>query len=112
MPTLQALLEEIMHANQKLQDRVKYLDNIYTKGKKKIIFEDEIVEISSAGDGNSDNKGNEASRRTREPTISILEYKQIMGIKHRVEKLSKELKYVTKYAKIRDLPICNRKDPK
>ena len=65
-----------MDANQKLQDRVKQLEKKYNKGKKKITFEDEIVDISSDGDY----EGEEPSRRTREPTPSMLEYEQITGI--------------------------------
>jgi len=70
--TLKALLEETMDANQKLQDRVKYLEDKYTKGKKKITFEYEIVEISSDAD-DGDDEGDEPSRRTRDPTPSMLE---------------------------------------
>ena len=109
--TLKALLEETMDANQKLQEQVKYLKNKYTKGKKKITFEDEIIEISSDA-GDEDDEGDEPSRRTREPTPSMLEYEQITGIKQRVAKPSKELNEVTKYAKVRDPPVCNSKDPK
>jgi len=68
--TLKALLEETMDANQKLQDRVKHLENKYTKGKKKITFQDEIVDISSDGD----DEGDEPSRKTRDTTPSMLEY--------------------------------------
>jgi len=106
--TLKTLLEETMDANQKLQDRVKYLEKKYTKGKKKITFEDEIVDISSDGD----DEGEEPSRKTRNPTPSMLEYEQITGIKQRVGQLSKELKNATNFAKIRDPPVCNGKDPK
>ena len=109
--SLEALLEETMDANQKLQDRVKYLENKYTQRKKKITFEDEIVDISSDSD-DRDDEGDKPSARKREPTPSILEYEQITAIKWRVEKPSKELKDATKYAKIRDPPICNGKDLK
>jgi len=74
--TLKALLEETMDANQKLQDKVKYLEKKYTKGKKKITFEDEIVDILTDGD----DEGDEPSRRTRDPTPSMLEYEQVTGI--------------------------------
>jgi len=84
-----------MDAYQKLQDRVKYVENKYTKGKKKIPFDDEIVEISNDAD-DRDDEGDESGRRTREPTPSMLEYEQITGIKQRVGKTSKELKDATK----------------
>jgi len=109
--TLQALLEQTIDSNQKVQEQVKYLKNKYTKGKTKTTFEDEIVEISSDAD-DGDDEGDEPSRRTRDPTPSMLEYEQITGIKQRVGKPSKELKEATKYAKISDPPICNGKDPK
>ena len=107
MLTLKALLEATMDTNQKLQDRVKYMENKCTKAKKKIILEDEIVDISS-----DDDKDDEASRTAKEPTLSMLAYEEITGIKPRVVKPSIELKDATKYAKIRDLPIRNGKDHK
>jgi len=107
---LKSLLEETMDVNQKLQDRVKYLENKYTKGKKKITFENKIVEISSDSDDESGNEGEEPARNTREPTPSMLEYEQITDIKQRVGKLSNELKDATKYAKISEQQTCNRKD--
>ena len=54
-------------------------------------------------------EGDVPSRRTREPTPSMLEYKQIIGFKYGVGKPSKELKNATKYVKISDPPICNGK---
>ena len=42
----------------------------------------------------------------------MLAYEQVTGIKPRVSKRLKELKYVIKYAKIRDSPICNGKNTK
>jgi len=97
-----------MDTNQKLQDKVKYLEKKYTKGKKKINFEDEIVDISRDGD----DEGDELSKRTREPTSSMLVYEQVIGIKQRIKKLLKELKDATKYVKIRGPPVRNGKDPK
>ena len=104
---LKALLEDALKMNQKFQQRIRFLEEKYVKGKKKITFDNELVELSS-----DDSEGEEPSQRAREPTPSMLEYEKITGIKQRVGKPSKELQDATKYAKIIDPPMCNGKDQK
>ena len=76
MLTLKVLLEETMDTKQKLQDRVKYLEKKCTKGKTKIMFKDESIDISN----NDNNEGDKPATRTTEPIPSMLAYEQATGI--------------------------------